>query len=49
MKDALDLLVTLFNTTKMSNKGYPFHKYEGNYDQLMPEEIELLDLFESVR
>ncbi len=47
VKDALDLHVTLFNTTKMSNKGYTFHKHEGNYDQLMPEEIVLLDLFES--
>jgi hypothetical protein len=46
VKDALDLHVTLFNTTKMSNKGYTFCKYEGNYNQLMPEEIELLDLFE---
>jgi hypothetical protein len=47
VKDALDLHVTLFNTTKMSNKGYTFCKHEGNYNQLMPEEIELLDLFES--
>ncbi len=47
-KDALDLHITLFNTTKMSNKGYSFCKHEGNYDQLMPEEIELLDLFESL-
>jgi hypothetical protein len=47
VKDALDLHVTLFNTTKMSNKGYTFCKHEGNYDQLMPEEIELLDIFES--
>ena len=39
--------ITLFNTTKMSNKGYTFCKHEGNYDQLMPEEIESLDLFES--
>jgi hypothetical protein len=45
VKDALDLHVTLFNTTKMSNKGYTFCKYEGNYNQLMPEEIESLDLF----
>ncbi len=47
VKDALDLHVTLFNTTEMSNKGYNFCKHEGNYNQLMPEEIELLDLFES--
>ncbi len=47
MKDALDLHVTLFNTTKMSNKGYQSCKHKGNYDQLMPEEIESLDLFES--
>jgi hypothetical protein len=47
VKDTLDLHVTLINTTKMSNKGYTFHKHKGNYDQLMPEEIELLDLFES--
>ncbi len=33
VKDALDLHATLFNTTKMSNKGYPFCKHEGNYDQ----------------
>jgi hypothetical protein len=46
VKDAFDLHVTLFNTTKMSNKGYTFCKHKGNYDQLMPEEIELLDLFE---
>ncbi len=32
VKDAFDLRVTLFNTTKMSNKGYPFHKHKGNYD-----------------
>ncbi len=31
----------------MSNKGYTFCKHEGNYDQLTPEEIELLDMFES--
>ncbi len=48
VKGALDLHVTLFNTTKMSNKGYPFCKHKGNYDQLTPEEIELLDLFESL-
>ncbi len=47
MKDALDLRVTLFNTTKMPNKGYPFCKHEGNYDQLTPEEIESLDLVKS--
>ncbi len=47
VKDALDLHVTLFNTTKMSSKRYTFCKHKGNYDQLMPEEIELLDLFES--
>ncbi len=46
VKVALDLHVTLFNTTKMSNNGYTFPKYKGNYE-LMPEEIELLDLFES--
>jgi hypothetical protein len=46
VKDALDLHVTLFNTTKMSNKGYTFCKHEGNCDQLTPEEIESLDLFE---
>ena len=34
VKDALDLHVTLFNTTKMSNKGYTFCKHKGNYDQL---------------
>ncbi len=33
VKDALDLHVTLFNTTKMSNKGYSFCEHEGNYDQ----------------
>jgi hypothetical protein len=33
VKDALDLHVTLFNTTKMSNKGYTFCKHEGNYNQ----------------
>jgi hypothetical protein len=33
VKDALDLHITLFNTTKMSNKGYTFCKHEGNYDQ----------------
>ena len=49
VKDALDLRVTLFNTTKTSNKGYLFCKHEGNYDQLMPEEIESLDLFKSWR
>jgi hypothetical protein len=43
VKDALDLHVTLFNTTKMSNKGYTFRKYDKIYDQLTPEEIELLD------
>jgi hypothetical protein len=47
VKDALDFHVTLFNTTKMSNKEYQSCKHEGNYDQLTPEEIELLDLFES--
>jgi hypothetical protein len=47
VKDALDLHVTLFSTTKMSNKGYQSCKHEGTYDQLMPEEIESLDLFES--
>jgi hypothetical protein len=47
VKDALDLHVTLFNTTKTSNKGYLFCKHKGNYDQLMPEEIELLDLVDS--
>ncbi len=47
VKDALDLHVTLFNTTKMSNKRYTFCKHEGNYNRLTPEEIELLDLFES--
>ena len=47
VKDALDLHVTLFNTTKMSHKGYAFCKHEGNYDQLTSEEIESLDLFES--
>ncbi len=47
VKDALDLHITLFNTTKMSNKGYTFCKHKGNYDQLLPEEIELLDLFKS--
>jgi hypothetical protein len=47
VKDALDLHVTLFNTTKMSNKGYPFHNHEGNYNQLTPEEIESLDLVKS--
>jgi hypothetical protein len=46
VKDALDLHVTLFNTTKMSSNGYTFHKHEGNYNQLTPEEIELLELFE---
>jgi hypothetical protein len=40
VKDALDLHVTLFNTTKISNKGFTFCKHEGNYNQLMPEEIE---------
>jgi hypothetical protein len=30
----------------MSNKGNTIRKHEGNYDQLMPEEIESLDLFE---
>jgi hypothetical protein len=47
VKDALDLQVTLFNTTKMSNKGYLFCKHKGNYDHLTPEEIESLDLVES--
>jgi hypothetical protein len=47
VKDALDLHVTLFNTTKTSNKQYPFCKHEGNYNQLTPEEIESLDLVES--
>jgi hypothetical protein len=47
VKDTLDLHVTLFNTTNMSNKGYTFCKHKGNYDQLMPEEIESIDLFES--
>ncbi len=47
VKDALALHVTLFNTTKTSNKGYPFYKHKGNYDQLMPEEIESLDLVKS--
>jgi hypothetical protein len=47
VKDSLDLHVTLFNTTKMSNKGYTFRKHEENYDQLTPEEIKPLDLFES--
>jgi hypothetical protein len=46
VKDALDLHVTLFNTTEMSNLGYRFYKHKGNYNQLMPEEIELFDLFE---
>jgi hypothetical protein len=46
-KNALDLHVTLFNTTKMSNKGCTFYKHKGNYNQLMPEEIESLDLFKS--
>jgi hypothetical protein len=32
VKDTLDLHVTLFNTTKTSNKGYLFYKQEGNYD-----------------
>ncbi len=45
--DALDLHITLFNTTKMSNKGYTFCKHKGNYDQSTTEEIDLLDLFES--
>jgi hypothetical protein len=45
VKDALDLHLTLFNTTKMSSKGYTFCKHKGNYDQLMPEAIESLDLF----
>jgi hypothetical protein len=47
VKDALDLRVTLFDTTKTSNKGYSFCKHKGNYNQLMPEEIESLDLVES--
>jgi hypothetical protein len=47
VKDALDLRVTLFNTTKTSNKGYLFCKHKGNCNQLMPEEIELLDLVKS--
>jgi hypothetical protein len=47
VKDALDFHVTLFNTTKMSNKRYTFCKHKGNYNQLMPEEIESLDLFKS--
>jgi hypothetical protein len=47
VKDASDLHVTLFNTTKASNKGYPFCKHEGNHDQLMTEEIESLDLVKS--
>ncbi len=47
VKDALDLHVTLFNTTKTSNKGYPFRKHRGNYNQLMLEEIESLDLVNS--
>ncbi len=47
VKDVLDLHITLFNTTKMSNEGYNFCKHEGNYNQLLPEEIELLNLFES--
>ena len=47
VKDASDLHDTLFNTTKMSHKGYAFCKHEGNYDQLTSEEIDLLDLFES--
>ncbi len=47
VKDVLDLHVTLFNNTKTSNKGYPFCKHKGDYDQLMPEEIELLDLVNS--
>ncbi len=47
MKDELDSHVTLFNTTKMSNKGYTFCNHEGHYNQSMPEEIEPLDLFES--
>jgi hypothetical protein len=46
VKDASDLHVTLFDTTKMSNKGYTFCKHDGNYNQLTPEEIESLDLFE---
>jgi hypothetical protein len=46
-KDALDLLNTLFNTTRMSKKGYSFCKHKGNYDQLPQEESELLDLFKS--
>ncbi len=46
VKDTLDLHVTLLNTNKMSNKGYTFQKHEGNYNQLTPEEIEMLDLFE---
>ncbi len=46
VKDALDLHITLFNTTKMSNEGYTFCKHKENYDQLTAEEIELLDLFE---
>jgi hypothetical protein len=46
VKDALDLHVTLFNTTKMSNKGYTFCKHKEDYSQLMPEEIESLDLFQ---
>jgi hypothetical protein len=45
VKDALDLHVTLLNTTKMSNKGYTFCKHKESYDQLTPEEIESLDLF----
>jgi hypothetical protein len=28
VKDTFDLHVTLFNTTKMSNKGYPFCKHK---------------------
>jgi hypothetical protein len=47
VKDAVNLHVTLFITTKMSNKGYPFCKHKGNYNQLMPEEIESLDLVET--
>jgi hypothetical protein len=47
VKDTLDLCITLFNTTKTSNKGYLFCKHKGNYNQLTPEEIESLDLVES--
>jgi hypothetical protein len=47
VEDILDLHVALFNTTKMSNKGYSFCKHEENYDQLTTEEIDSLDLFES--